>query len=432
MAKEGAQGGSERPAEPRPRAPAVLQATRGDERILLHGSALDPREALVASLLEQIQGTAQEVPLTRLLVSAPIDPLSVPSAETLAVLTAATRSAAALGQLSPVETVGVVTAEGDVRERAPDGPSQVPAASGRAPEGPIPSPAATPGDDPPPAERVSGWQLGLATALWGAKEIFLRRRRRRPSLPPSPPRKALPPPEAPTPSDPLAAIDALDRRGKRLDAMALARAKAVSDPDPLLKEKLAEIASRIIRAPAIDLEWEGKPLRVVFGTTAVLGRAGADIHVPHPGITRRHLEIGREAEGAFVRDLGSLNGTFRAGECLSGAVAVGDGLTLTLAETVPCHVFPEGDHALAVDVGGGRAILVFEGPLRLGGLRLERRGEGADRSFVLTAAEAATAAEAPDPSSPAIMRLFGEPVSWIDLCRGDAVSDGEGVRLRVV
>ena len=281
-----------------------------------------------------------------------------------------------------------------------------------APEPPIPAYLRDLDEDAPPTVRGSVWRFGLDLLVWRTRDAL---RRRRPLLPPPP----LPPPTAPRP-DPLAGIDALDRQGRRLDALDLARARATTERDPLFAEKIAEIASRLVRSPSVDLVWDGRPTRVIFGTSAVLGRAGTDIPVSHPGISRRHLRISQEEGGAFARDLGTLNGTFLAGERLSGPVAVGAGLALALAGTVPCRVFAFAEHALAVEVGGTLNLVVVSGALPLGPWRLERCGVGEGRRFVLAAGDVET-----------VTRLFGEAASRIELCHGDAIGDGQRVRLRV-
>jgi hypothetical protein len=383
----------------------VLQATDGRRTIPIHGSPLDPREALIASLLHQIRGTPEEGPLTRLLVPPDPQPPCLTAKESTAVVAEAARSAAPLGHLDAPEEPAIEH-HGDAGAGASTG--------GRLLEWLRQVRAYD--DLSPPTQRRGSLRLDLGGFLWRARVALLRRlteTRRPPRRSPRP----VPSPEPPPP-DPLAAVVALDRLGRRTEALVLVETLVGRDPDPRFRDKRDEIAGRLVRSPALDLEWDGRPARVVFALTAVVGRAGAEIPLSHPGISRRHLQISREEGGAVVRDLGTLNGTLVDGTRLSGAVLVRSGLSLRLAETVPCEIRPVSERTVAVEVGGTITLVVFEGPADLDGFLVERRDGVGDRLFTLTAPGTA-------------LHLYGEPVERVELCRGDAIGDGAAVRLRV-
>jgi two-component system cell cycle response regulator len=59
---------------------------------------------------------------------------------------------------------------------------------------------------------------------------------------------------------------------------------------------------------------------------AIIGRdEGADISLPHPSISRRHARLTVTAEGVFVEDLDSTNGTFVGVAPVKGRAAVQEG-----------------------------------------------------------------------------------------------------------
>jgi diguanylate cyclase (GGDEF)-like protein len=66
------------------------------------------------------------------------------------------------------------------------------------------------------------------------------------------------------------------------------------------------------------------------GKELVLGRReDADVQIPDDGVSRRHVSIRVEGEGALVRDLGSANGTYVDGERVPEA-RVGDGARIQI------------------------------------------------------------------------------------------------------
>ena len=69
----------------------------------------------------------------------------------------------------------------------------------------------------------------------------------------------------------------------------------------------------------------------VTGPEAIIGRdPAADIRVDHPTVSRRHARITLGADGVFIQDLGSTNGTL-VGICtLRGRTPVPDGAVIAL------------------------------------------------------------------------------------------------------
>lgn len=71
-----------------------------------------------------------------------------------------------------------------------------------------------------------------------------------------------------------------------------------------------------------------------FGRAAVVGRAeAADIRLPHPLVSRRHVELSCAGGAVTVRDLGSRNGTI-----VDDAVINGE--SLTVGSRAALHVTP--------------------------------------------------------------------------------------------
>jgi hypothetical protein len=385
----------------------VLDATSGRRRVELEGAPLDPQEAFVAALLEQTEGTSLEVPARRLLLSSPAEGGSLRKVEASAAIAAATRSAIPLGRLDPGPPLHPDPPAGDDAPEAADVELAADAPPTRRVHASAPSALST----PPPL-----WALVLEGLLTPGRRAPPRVEGPRRRLPD--PRLREPEP-LPAPRDPLAATDALDRGGRRVEALAAARELAASIEDPRVHEKVAELDARLVGSHAVDLEWEGRPTRIVFAPSATLGRAGADIVIQHAGLSRRHIAIARAAGGPVVSDLGSLNGTRVAGERIVEPVPIGDGIDLELAEAIPCRVRPVGEHAVSVDIGGGLAMVVFQGAAELGPFRIRRCTEH-DRAFLRLTSRDAT------------LRLFASEVLAVDLCHGDALGDGRAVRLRLV
>jgi two-component system, cell cycle response regulator len=65
----------------------------------------------------------------------------------------------------------------------------------------------------------------------------------------------------------------------------------------------------------------------------VIGRSQeTDIHIPDAGLSRRHAQISRGADGFFLEDLGSTNGTFSNGIKLEGPQKLDDGARIQVGQ----------------------------------------------------------------------------------------------------
>lgn len=79
-------------------------------------------------------------------------------------------------------------------------------------------------------------------------------------------------------------------------------------------------AQTTLAPPRRDVAPADGPRRIPLDRTVTLGRAvngPDDIALPHPSVSRRHLEIAPTVTGHQVRDLGSTNGTFVNGDALT-------------------------------------------------------------------------------------------------------------------
>jgi pSer/pThr/pTyr-binding forkhead associated (FHA) protein len=77
---------------------------------------------------------------------------------------------------------------------------------------------------------------------------------------------------------------------------------------------------------------EGYSRPAVPGTT--IGRAGCDVDLTDPDVSRRHAVVRALDGGLAVEDLGSTNGTFIGRERLTDARPVEIGTTLRIGKTV--------------------------------------------------------------------------------------------------
>jgi len=75
---------------------------------------------------------------------------------------------------------------------------------------------------------------------------------------------------------------------------------------------------------------EAKACYIVLQLPAVIGRGrGSDLTLPHPLVSRHHCELVEQDGRVYVRDLGSLNGTYVADRRITEA-EVPDGELLTV------------------------------------------------------------------------------------------------------
>jgi len=77
---------------------------------------------------------------------------------------------------------------------------------------------------------------------------------------------------------------------------------------------------------------EGAERRVGPGTT--VGRAGADVELVDPDVSRRHAAFHQVDAGIGIEDLGSRNGTYVNDEKITGIAPVSDGDRVRFGNTV--------------------------------------------------------------------------------------------------
>jgi hypothetical protein len=65
-----------------------------------------------------------------------------------------------------------------------------------------------------------------------------------------------------------------------------------------------------------------------------LGREGCDVVLADPEVSRRHAALRESGKGIAIEDLGSTNGTFVNEARITGTVALNDGDTIRLGDTV--------------------------------------------------------------------------------------------------
>src|SRR5947209_1965760 len=71
-----------------------------------------------------------------------------------------------------------------------------------------------------------------------------------------------------------------------------------------------------------------------------LGRAGTDIVIDDPQLSRRHVLLRPTSHGVYVEDLKSLNGTAVNGHALTGPVTVGNGARIQVGDTIVRVEYP--------------------------------------------------------------------------------------------
>jgi hypothetical protein len=167
----------------------------------------------------------------------------------------------------------------------------------------------------------------------------------------------------------------------------------------------------------VRLEIDGETFSVLFGERVVVGRAGADLVVSSPSVSREHLSVRCGPSGPELCDEGSRNGTLLGGARIDVPVSVGSGIELALGGDVPLRAAPWGA-GVRLDVAG-QTLHAPLGPLRIGGLEL-RMGE--ERWLELEAS-----------GEPAVLGKLRVDRK-IELCRGDEVRESPDgpVRLKVL
>ncbi len=97
---------------------------------------------------------------------------------------------------------------------------------------------------------------------------------------------------------------------------------------------------------------EAKAAEVQLKLPTIIGRGrDASLTLPHPLVSRQHCEIFESEGRLFVRDLGSLNGTFVNNEKLEGERELPSGNLLTIG-TVTFRAVYEAENEETGDVGG--------------------------------------------------------------------------------
>jgi pSer/pThr/pTyr-binding forkhead associated (FHA) protein len=91
---------------------------------------------------------------------------------------------------------------------------------------------------------------------------------------------------------------------------------------PFRGSRVRETVSELVFIEERPAEGRERPARA--GTT--IGRAGCDVELKDPDVSRRHAVVRRVDTGLAIEDLGSTNGTFVNERRISGIVelAVGD------------------------------------------------------------------------------------------------------------
>jgi hypothetical protein len=111
--------------------------------------------------------------------------------------------------------------------------------------------------------------------------------------------------------------------------------------DPQLSAGTLRVASRteegrVSWRAVVDIDGTRHPLR---GSRTVIGRGSdADITIPDPGTSRKHVEILWDGERAMVRDLGSTNGTTLDGRRVSEAPLAPDSVVRIGRTEIVFHV----------------------------------------------------------------------------------------------
>ncbi|HEY1357468.1 MAG TPA: FHA domain-containing protein [Thermoleophilaceae bacterium] len=77
---------------------------------------------------------------------------------------------------------------------------------------------------------------------------------------------------------------------------------------------------------------EGAERRIAPGNT--VGRAGADVELVDPDVSRKHATFHQVDSGIGVEDLGSRNGTYVNDEKITGIATLADGDRVRFGNTV--------------------------------------------------------------------------------------------------
>lgn len=167
--------------------------------------------------------------------------------------------------------------------------------------------------------------------------------------------------------------------GKRREALEEAEKWVATAPDDrTMQDRVAQLRSKRVQGPVVELWALGAPLTVVLGAEVTIGRTDGTLIAPSHAVSRTHLRLSRENGKPVVRDLGSRNGTQLRGMNVVGSLPVDAMLELTLGKEVRVALSPSGvfEGAVQIELGGSVYIAPL-GPAHVPGsaLRVEE-GEG--------------------------------------------------------
>ncbi len=168
----------------------------------------------------------------------------------------------------------------------------------------------------------------------------------------------------------LEGFDMAWRSGDRSKALESLRHWVATAPDDHeARQCLDDHQARVLRGGRFEADLDGSVLTLVGQFPVTLGRE-ADVIVRGAAVSRRHLEVLREAEGFVVRDAGSRAGTLLDGMPLAGQVPLRAGHTLGLGSDLQLRVEDDGATvSLRIDRGldRGRRVLLVAGAFALPG-----------------------------------------------------------------
>jgi hypothetical protein len=178
-------------------------------------------------------------------------------------------------------------------------------------------------------------------------------------------------------------VDLLVASGRRQEAASRLDAFLSRTEDALARDRLLELRTRAVRGPTLAAEIGGRAVKIVLGDEIVVGRTEGALLAPSQAVSRRHLALARDASGtAYVRDLGTRNGTQLRGLDLVAPIPIGafgafgaDGaggagtsgpIELLLGRHVRVRLSPSSSSPGAIDLDlGGETYVLPLGPARI-------------------------------------------------------------------
>jgi hypothetical protein len=216
---------------------------------------------------------------------------------------------------------------------------------------------------------------------------------------------------------------------ERRAALEAARTTLAEEDDETIRDTVRAIRAKLLTAPAVHFDIQGKLVHCALGQEVTVGRGDATIVVGMRAISRVHIVVRRDGDEIVASDLGTRNGTMLAGARIDGPIPVRNGIRLELGGEVPCTIDPTSSferdlapHGVVVNIASTRWIVPL-GPLVIGDWHVDRVVHGSDAFIVLR-----TPAGVPRPIL-GDLELAGE----VELCQGDEIraSRGGPVVLRV-